>query len=155
MAPLTPTTSSAPSAQKASAALAPDQLKEIAANAYIYAYPLIIMEMTRRVATNVPGLGQFGKAPMNQFANVPAFPDAKFTDVVRPNADTLYSILWFDVSAEPLLVHVPDSGGRYYLVPILDMWTEVFASPGPRTTGTGAQEFACARSSSRSRSDCE
>ena len=142
MAPVTPTTSSTPSAQKASAVLAPDQLKEIAANAYIYAYPLIIMEMTRRVATNVPGLGQFGKAPMNQFANVPAFPDAKFTDVVRPNADTLYSILWFDVSTEPLLVHVPDSGGRYYLVPILDMWTEVFASPGSRTTGTGAQEFA-------------
>jgi len=142
MAPVTPTTSSAPAAQKASAALAPDQLAEIATNAYIYAYPLNIMEMTRRVATNVSGLAEFGKGPMNQFANVPAFPDAKFTDVVRPNADTLYSILWFDVSKEPLLVHIPDSGGRYYLLPILDMWTEVFASPGARTTGTGAQEFA-------------
>src|SRR5258708_3800361 len=110
MAPLTPTT--APSAQKAPAAFAPDQLGEIAASAYIYAYPLIIMEMTRRLATNVPGLGQFGKAPMNQFGSLPVFPDAKFTDVVRPNADTLYSILWFDVSKEPLLIHIPDSGGR-------------------------------------------
>src|SRR5262245_95365 len=142
MAPLTPTTSSAPEAQRASTALAPDQLKEIATNAYIYAYPLILMEMTRRVGTNVSGLGEFGKAPMSQFASLPAFPDATFTDVVRPNADTLYSINWFDVSKEPLMIHIPDSGGRYYLLPMLDMWTEVFASPGARTTGTGAQEIA-------------
>ena len=110
MAPVTPTTSSTPSAQKASAVLAPDQLKEIAPDAYIYAYPLVIMEMTRRVITNVADIGQFGKAPMNQFANVPAFPDASFTDVVRPNADTLYSILWFDVSKEPLRDQRPRFG---------------------------------------------
>ena len=146
MAPLTPTTSSSPAPspapQKASAGLAPDQVAEIAEGAYIYAYPLILMEITRRVVTNVPDLGQLFKGPMNQFVSLPAFPDASFTDVVRPNADTLYSSLFFDVSTEPLLIHVPDSGGRYYLLPMLDMWTEIFASPGPRTTGTGAQEFA-------------
>src|SRR5512139_2579785 len=91
MAPATPTISSTSEARKSPAALAPDQLVEIATNAYIYAYPLVLMEMTRRVGTNVPDLRQFGKAPMNQFASLPAFPDAKFTDVVRPNADTLYS----------------------------------------------------------------
>ena len=86
----------------------------------------------------------FIKAPMNQFAHVPAFPDATFTDIVRANADTLYSLLWFDVAQEPLLISVPDSGGRYYMLPICDMWTDVFASPGWRTTGTQAGTFLIA-----------
>ncbi len=125
-------------------ALPSDQIGEVAANAYLYAYPLILMELTRRIATNVADTRQFSKAPMNQFANLPAFPDATFTDVVRPNLDTLYSLMWFDVSKEPLLISVPDSGGRYYLLPMLDMWTDVFQSTGKRTTGTGAQLLAIA-----------
>jgi hypothetical protein len=124
--------------------LSAQEVQEIAASAYIYAYPLIIMELTRRVGTNVADIRQFGKAPMNQFGSLPAFPDATFTDVVRPNADTLYSFIWFDVSNEPLLISVPDSGGRYYLLPMLDMWTDVFESTGKRTTGTGAQILAIA-----------
>ncbi len=79
---------------------------------------------------------------MNQFYHAPEFPDATFTDVVRANADTLYSFLWFDVSKEPLVIDVPDSGGRYYLLPMLDMWTDIFASPGKRTSGTGPQTYA-------------
>ena len=66
------------------------------------------------------------------------------TDIARPNADTLYSLMWFDVSKEPLLISVPDSGGRYYLLPMVDMWTEVFQSTGERTTGTSAQLLAIA-----------
>ena len=121
-----------------------DQISELASHAYIYAYPLIIMEMTRRVSTNVVDASHFGKVPMNQLGSLPAFPDATFTDVVRPNADTLYSFMWFDVSQEPLMITVPDSGGRYYLLEMLDMWTDVFASPGKRTTGTNAQTLALA-----------
>jgi Protein of unknown function (DUF1254) len=109
------TAASNPANAQASAAvfnaLPSDEIGEVATSAYIYAYPLILMEMTRRVGTNVADLSRNAKAPMNQFANLPAFPDANFTDVVRPNADTLYSILWFDVSKEPLLIKVPDSGG--------------------------------------------
>jgi hypothetical protein len=81
---------------------------------------------------------------MNRFANVPAFPDATFTDVTRANVDTLYSLMWFDVSQEPLLISVPDSGGRFYLLQMRDMWTDVFDSPGKRTTGTSAQVLAIA-----------
>ncbi len=114
---------------------------EIAADAYVYAYPLVLMEVTRRVMTNVARPTERG-APINQFYHMRSVPDANFTDVVRPNADTLYSSMWFDVEAEPLIVGVPDSGGRYYLLPMLDMWTDVFASPGKRTTGTRAQTFA-------------
>ena len=127
-----------------STALPSDQIGEVAVSAYLYAYPLISMEMARRISTNVADVRQFAKAPMNQFANVPAFPDATYTDIVRPNADTLYSLLWFDVSKEPLLISVPDSGGRYYLLPMYDMWTDVFQSTGARTTGTSAQLLAIA-----------
>jgi hypothetical protein len=121
-----------------------DEALEIAVDAYVYAYPLVLMDVSRRVMTNVeaPAAGSsHAAAPMNQFAHLRTFPDSTFTDVVRPNADTLYSALWFDVSQEPLVVSVPDSGGRYYLLPMLDMWTDVFASPGTRTTGNGAQTF--------------
>jgi len=62
--------------------------------------------------------------------------------VVRPNADTLYSALSFDVSQEPLVISIPDSGGRYYLTPWLDWWTDVFAVPGSRTTGNDAITYA-------------
>lgn len=124
--------------------LPPDQIAEIAASAYIYAYPLVLMEMTRRAGTNVADAREIGKAPMNQFSNLPTFPDPNFTEVVRPNADTLYSILWFDVSKEPLLISVPDSEGRYYLLEMLDMWSDVFESTGKRTTGTAAQLLAIA-----------
>ena len=128
----------------ASTVLSFDLINEIATSAYIYAYPLIMMELTRRIATNVADTRQFSKAPMNQFATLPAFPDATFTDVTRANVDTLYSLMWFDVSQEPMLISVPDSGGRYYLLPMCDMWTDVFDSPGTRTSGNNAQILAIA-----------
>jgi hypothetical protein len=90
--------------------------------------------------TNVEDVGDF-KGPMNVFVNVPAYPTAEMKTVVRPNFDTLYSSAWLDLTKEPMLVSVPDTDGRYYLLPMLDMWTDVFASPGWRTTGTGAQTF--------------
>jgi hypothetical protein len=124
-----------------------DEAAEIAVDGYIYGYPLVLMEITRRVMTNFerPTASAAGAgAPTNQFVHMRAFPDAKFTDVVRPNADTLYSIAWLDVSREPQVIRLPDSGGRYYLLPMLDMWTDVFASPGKRTTGTAARTLVIA-----------
>lgn len=122
--------------------LSPSEAQEIATDAYVYAYPLVLMDATRRSMTNVEAVTSDGRAPVNQFAHKRTYPDASFTDVVRPNADTLYSTLWFDVGTEPLVIDVPDSKGRYHLLPMLDMWTDVFASPGTRTTGNVAQTFA-------------
>lgn len=118
-----------------------NNLRSIALQAYVYAYPLVLMEITRRVSTNVEApIGFY--APMNQFTHMRAFPDHTFTDVVRANVDTLYSAVWLDVSQEPVVLSVADTGGRYYMLPMLDMWTDVFAVPGSRTTGTGAANFA-------------
>ncbi|MEU6587429.1 DUF1254 domain-containing protein [Nocardia sp. NPDC046763] len=114
-----------------------------AVSAYVYTYPLVSIEVTRRQSTNVPYPNDYGSAPMNQFANMRTVPDASFTNVVRPNVDTLYSSMFYDVSVEPLIIGVPDMRGRYYLFPILDMWTNVQASPGTRTLGVRAgYEFA-------------
>jgi hypothetical protein len=108
---------------------------DAAVKAYVYTYPLVSVEVTRRQSTNLPGPNGRGAAPMNQFANLAFVPDASFTGVVRPNVDTLYSSLFYDVSREPLVINVPDMGHRYHLFPILDMWTNVQASPGNRTLG--------------------
>ncbi len=124
--------------------LTADEIKDLAVDAYVYAYPMVLMEITRQVSTNVGTVSNKSgmRAPMNQFGHASAFPDDSFDAVVRPNADTLYSSLWYDVSKEPLIVSVADSGGRYYLLPLMDMWTDIFTSPGKRTSGTGAQVFA-------------
>lgn len=132
----------APAAAQAQQAVTAEEAQTIAEEAYIYAYPNVLMEVSARVATNVTAPDGSTAAPMNQLGNARAFPDPSFTIVVRPNADTLYTSLNYDVSEEPLVVDVPDSGGRYYLLPLLDRWSDVYAVPGTRTTGNGAQTFA-------------
>lgn len=118
-----------------------DEAHAIGVNAYLYFYSLVTMDLTRKQLTNMePSPGGIG-GPMNRFANVGAFPTADLKVVVRPNFDTLYSSGWLDLTKEPMVVSVPDTGGRYYLLPMLDMWTDVFASPGWRTTGTQAGNF--------------
>ena len=113
----------------------------IAVDAYLYLYPLVTMDLTRKQITNVAPGKEFGRGPKNMFVNYPEYPPANAKDVVRPNFDTLYSTAWLDLTKEPVVVSVPDTHGRYYLLPMLDMWTDVFASPGWRTTGTHAANF--------------
>jgi hypothetical protein len=113
----------------------------LAVEAYTYAYPLVTMEMTRRVITNVAA-PKGTKAPMGHIIKVRKYPNAAFRDVTAPNADTLYTTAFFDVGKEPWVVSLPDLKDRYALFPMLDGWTTVFDVPGKRTTGTGAQTFA-------------
>ncbi len=131
-------------AGNAIATLAPttnDSALRIATDAYIFGYPLVTMEMTRRVMTNV--VAPNGKlAPMGQFANLRNYPSASDKEVTAPNADTLYSLAWLNLSQEPYILSIPNADGRYYLMPMLDGWTTVFQDPGARTTGTKAQTYA-------------
>ena len=109
--------------------------------AYVYGYPLVTMEVTRRVMTNVV-TPDGSHAPMGQFAHMRTYPTAAFQDVTAPNADTLYSVAWLDLSREPCILGVPEERGRYFLMPMLDGWTNVVVAPGTRTTGTNAQRYA-------------
>ena len=113
----------------------------LATDAYIYGYPLVTMEMTRRVITNV-AKPEGTHAPMGQLIKLREYPNASFRDVTAPNADTLYTTAFFDVGSEPWVLSIPDMKDRYYLFPMLDGWTTVFQVPGKRTTGTGAQTYA-------------
>ncbi|HKQ76770.1 MAG TPA: DUF1254 domain-containing protein [Blastocatellia bacterium] len=117
------------------------EASQIAVEAYVFGYPLVLMDVTRRVMTAVPKAGA-SKSPINQFLHIREFPDYTMTDVVSPNADTLYSTAWLDLAKEPMILSLPDVGKRYYLMEMLDAWTNVFASPGSRTTGNGRGDFA-------------
>ena len=105
----------------------------LATDAYIYGYPLVTMEMTRRVITNV-ARPEGTKAPMGHIIKLRQYPDASFRDVTAPNADTLYTTAFVDVGKEPWVLSIPDMKGRYALFPMLDGWTDVFQVPGKRTS---------------------
>lgn len=131
-------TASAANAQ----AVSKEQAYEIARDAYIYAYPIVTMDVSMRQSTNVPDAKTVPlRAPLNQFAHARNYPRAEDRDVVRYNFDTLYSPAWLDLGPEPIVLTVPDTAGRYYLLPMLDMWTDVFSVVGSRTTGTQAGNF--------------
>lgn len=116
-------------------------LRTLSREAYVYLYPLVTMEISRRQATNLePGVRP-GFGPANTFNHLRTFPDADFRAVVRPNFDTLYANAWLDLTGGPVLLHAPDTDDRYYMLPFLDMWTDVFATVGKRTTGTGEQDY--------------
>jgi hypothetical protein len=120
-----------------------EEAQAIAQEAYVYLYPLILMDITRKQMLNLKPEDSGGVGgPPNAFAHVRAFPPADIRIVVRPNFDTLYSAAWLDLTGGPVIVSTKDTGGRYFMLPLLDMWTDVFAVPGARTNGTGAAAFA-------------
>lgn len=141
IAMISTTTGCAPQSDIARQSINPEEAQQISYNSTIYGFPLVIMDLTRQAFTAVPEATENG-APVDQFSNKKAFPDATFTTVVRPNADTLYSTAWIDTAKEPVILSVPDTNSRYYMVSLQDCWTNVFASLGSRTTGTGAGNFA-------------
>ena len=105
-----------------------EEMKRLAAEIYVYAFPLVLMDVTKQVST--------AKVPINTFQHRRAFPEPTSADIVKPNVDTLPSQAWLDLTREPIVLSVPDMHDRYYVMSLLDGWTNVFQSPGKRTTGT-------------------
>jgi hypothetical protein len=139
---MTMTTMTIPAPSLPSETTAAQDAQTIAQQAYVYLYPLILMDLTRKQLLNLdPKVSPIGGAA-NAFTHIRAFPTADMRAVVRPNFDTLYSSAWLDLTSGPVVVSTADTGGRYFLLPMLDMWTDVFAVPGKRTSGTGAAPFA-------------
>jgi len=81
----------------------PADSEKIAAAAYVFGYPLVLMEITKKVLTNTAQPAEKA-APLNQFAHIPTFPRPEDQEVVRPNVDTLYSFAWLDLSREPVIL---------------------------------------------------
>lgn len=118
-----------------------EQAVKDAVDVYVFGYPLVTMDMTRKQLTNVSA-PDATHAPMGQILRLRTYPPVDVHTVTAPNADTLYTTAWVDVSKEPWVLSVPDMGDRYYLLPMLDGWTDVFQVPGKRTTGDKAQKYA-------------
>jgi hypothetical protein len=118
-----------------------EEAKTIAQEAYIYFYPLVIMDVTRKHFTNIESGKMFARGPMNTFTHARTFPPTTFKGATHANFDTLYSLSWLDLTKEPVVISVPNTQGRYYLLQMLDMWTDSFAGVGKRTTGTRAGNY--------------
>jgi hypothetical protein len=133
LSPIVPASAQNASEQEAS---------DIAKDAYVYAYPLLLMDVFMRQGTNyAEPTGIVTQAPYNQFSHARAFPPVDFKAVVRANVDTLYSSANLDLGPEPIVLSVPATD-RYFMLPLLSLWTDIFAVPGTRTTGRNtAREF--------------
>jgi hypothetical protein len=118
-----------------------EETKQAGVQAVIYGLPLVMMDLTMQNFVNAPPPRG---APANQFLHVRKFPTASFKQIVRANVDTLYSSAFLDLSKEPLVLSVPDTHDRYFLLPLFDAWTNVFATPGTRTTGNKASSYLIA-----------
>lgn len=117
------------------------EIARLAAEAFVFAYPLVLMDVVREVATSTAAPNG-AQAPVNQFAHLRAFADTTRVHGVLPTADTLYSIAWLDLSRQPIVMSLPEIRERYYSLQLLDAWTNVFANPGMRTLSGEPTEFA-------------
>ena len=131
------------SVSRAARAAPPSQESAVAAavDAYIYGYPLVLLDVTRRQLTNVATAGG-SRAPMGQLLRLRSYPAVDDHSVAAPNADTLYTYAWLDLGKEPMVVSIPDMADRYFMMPMLSGWSDVFQSPGTRTTGQRPQTYA-------------
>ena len=114
--------------------------QKIVREAYIYAYPLVTMDMTRRQQTNVRGPDD-AHAPMGQLIKMRAYPAVDNKGAAAPNADTMYTMVWYDLSTEPWVFSIPDMGDRFYIMPMLSGNNEVFQVAGTRATSGKPQKF--------------
>lgn len=114
------------------------KIKQVS-SAYVFGYPLVLMDLTRKA--QLGEAGSIGAYKTNHFTHIQVFPDHSFRNVVRPNNDTLYSVAWLDLAPEPMILSVPDMQGRYYVMPLMDAWTNVDVSIGKRLSGTAAGDF--------------
>lgn len=113
----------------------------IAQDAYIYGYPLVTFDMVRQQQTNV-ATPDAEHAPMGQMIKMRTYPAVDNHCCAAPNSDTLYTEVWLDVSREPWVFSIPEMGDRYYMMPMLDGWSNVLAVPSARNTGGKPQTYA-------------
>lgn len=113
----------------------------IAADGFVFGYPLVL---TNRVRAWMTAVGEPDslrmRAPPNRFVHARALPEA----TVGPPVGALRSSAWLDLGGTPMMLSVPETHGRFYFLSLVDLWTNVFASVGARTTGTGPGTYVIA-----------
>ena len=110
---------------------------------YVYGYPIVLMDATRRVMTAAPSAGEYS-APINQFQRLRTYVSPDFKNVVRISVNSLWSTGFLDLDKEPMIVTSPDMGDRFIVVQAMDMWTDNFMSVGSRTNGGKAGSYLIA-----------
>lgn len=117
-------------------------LQALAAEAYIYGYPMV-RNLDEVDHVSRKGMGSVAPAPFNEFSHgsKPASPDGPPATAADANNDVIYSVAQLDLSGGALLLTVPDTGDRYYVLQFVDAWTNNFAYVGRRATGTGAASY--------------
>lgn len=113
---------------------------ELVREAYMYGYPLVTMDMVRRQETNV-AVADEAHAPMGQIIKMRNYPAVDNRAAAAPNAETLYTMVWYDLSQNPWVFSIPDMGNRFYIMPMLSGFNEVFYVAGSRATGQKAQTY--------------
>ena len=117
----------------------------VAADGFVFGYPLVLMSRMRAWMTAVrkPDPARM-HAPLNRFVHARVLPEATAGRPAGPRAGTLRSSAWLDLDATPLVLSVPETHGRFYALSLVDLWTNVFATVGVRTTGTGGGTYVVA-----------
>ncbi len=129
-----------PSSKNATEAVTPEEATAIAEEAYIYAFPMLENYRTmyaQAVDRSAPGY----LAPFNELVPKTQLLGPEFKDIVRPNNDTMYTLGWLDLRAQPMVISVPEAKDRYYSVQLVDVFTHNFAYIGTRATGGEAGSY--------------
>ena len=119
-----------------------EEIADLVKRAYEYSFPVYEMYRTRHRTVYVPD--NPNSMDLNRFTHRRTLSDHRHRQVTAPNNDTLYSSAWLDLSLEPIVLTVPDTGGRYYSMAFMDFYTNNFAYVGRRTTGTKAGDYVVA-----------
>lgn len=118
--------------------------RSIGLQAYLYGLPLVEMMRTCTVMTSDGVARASGRAALNQFGHAERRWTHLDRDVVTPANDLLYSMAWLDLRAQPVLLGVPGESRRYWVMALLDAWTNNFVNIGPRTTGGAPARYLIA-----------
>ncbi len=122
---------------------APDDARALAEEAYVFAFPMLENYKTMYVQA-VDRSSKAFKAPFNRIHHSRELIGPEFRSIVRPNNDTLYSMIWLDLRAEPVVIRAPPIENRYFSLQLVDVYTHNFGYVGTRTTGSGGGAYLIA-----------
>lgn len=128
--------------ESAPAAAAPAAAADLASTieeAYTYAFPLY--ELSRHRWNALEGPNGRTSTTVNNFAHARALAGPDDTWANGPSEDVLYSTSWLDLAQGPVYLDTPDTGDRFYVLTLIDFYSNTFFYAGERTTGTQAQRY--------------